>query len=70
VINSIGVIRHAGQRLDIVVLSRGQPIGAAGIRQAQAAARAAAAAISIPAAGCTRTAVQVTHNSHATPAAA
>jgi hypothetical protein len=46
VINSIGVIRHAGQRLDIAVLSSGQPSEAAGIRQAQAAARAAAAAIS------------------------
>ena len=55
VINSIGVIRHAGQRMNIVVLSSGQPSEAAGIRQAEAAARAAAAAISIPAAGRSRT---------------
>ena len=55
VINSIGVIRHAGRRLHIAVLSSGQPAEAAGIRQAQAAARAAAAAISIPAAGRSRT---------------
>ena len=52
VINSIGVIRHAGRRLDIAVLSGGQPAEAAGIRQARAAARAAAAAISTPAAAC------------------
>jgi hypothetical protein len=52
VINSIGVIRHAGRRLDIVVLSSGQPSEAAGISQVQAAARAAAAAITAPAAGC------------------
>jgi hypothetical protein len=45
VINSIGVIRHAGQRLLIAVLSSGQPSEAAGISQVQAAARAAASAI-------------------------
>jgi hypothetical protein len=51
VINSIGVIRHAGQRLDIAVLSSGQPSEAVGIRQAQAAARAAAAAVTASARG-------------------
>jgi hypothetical protein len=68
VINSIGVIRHAGQRLDIVVLSSGQPDETAGIRQAQAAARAAAAAITTPVASCAGTAVQFTPNSHGTRA--
>jgi hypothetical protein len=42
VINSIGVIRHAGHQLLIAVLSGGQPSEYAGIRQVQAAARAAA----------------------------
>jgi Beta-lactamase enzyme family len=51
VINSIGVIRHAGQRMNIVVLSSGQPSEAAGIGQVQAAARAVAAATSIPSGG-------------------
>lgn len=51
VINSIGVIRHTGQRLDIAVLSSGQPSETTGIRQARAAARVAAAAITTPAAG-------------------
>jgi len=45
VINSIGVISHHGQRLLVAVLSSGQPSQPAGIRQVQAAARAAAAAI-------------------------
>lgn len=45
VINSIGVIQHAGQRLLIAVLSSGQPSEAAGIRQVQTAARAAASTI-------------------------
>jgi hypothetical protein len=45
VINSIGVISHHGQRLLLAVLSSGQPSQLAGIRPAQAAARAAAAAI-------------------------
>jgi hypothetical protein len=63
VINSIGVVRHAGQRLDIAVLSSGQPSEAAGIRQAQAGARAAAAAISVPAAGCAGTALR-SHRTH------
>jgi hypothetical protein len=71
VINSIGVIRHGGQRLDIAVLSSGQPSEAAGIRQAQAAARAAAATISSPLAGCAgRPGVRFTPHSRATPAAA
>jgi Beta-lactamase enzyme family len=48
VINSIGVIRRCGQRLLIVVLSDGQPSEAAGIRQAQQAARAAASAMTSP----------------------
>jgi hypothetical protein len=68
VINSIGVIRHAGQRLDIAVLSSGQPAEASGIRQAQAAARAAA--INVPARAARGPAVRFTPNSHATPAAA
>ncbi len=45
VINSIGIISHAGQQLLVVVLSCGQPSEAAGIDQVQAAARAAASAI-------------------------
>jgi hypothetical protein len=49
VINSIGVLRHDGQRLRIAVLSSGQPTEAVGIGQAQAAARAAAASVSQPA---------------------
>jgi hypothetical protein len=43
IINSIGVIRHAGQPLLIAVLSSGQPSESAGIRQVEAAALAAAA---------------------------
>jgi hypothetical protein len=42
VINSIGVISHAGQQLTVVVLSDGQSSESAGIRQVQAAAQAAA----------------------------
>jgi Beta-lactamase enzyme family len=49
VINSIGVIRHDGQRLLVAVLSGGQPTQAAGISQVQAAARAAAASVTQPA---------------------
>lgn len=49
VINSIGVLRHDGQRLLVAVLSSGQPTEAVGIRQVQAAARAAAASVSRPA---------------------
>ena len=45
VINSIGVISHAGRPLLIAVLSSGQPSESSGIRQVQAAARAAVAAI-------------------------
>ena len=45
IINSIGVIRHAGQPLLIAVLSCGQPSESSGIRQVQAAALAATAAI-------------------------
>jgi Beta-lactamase enzyme family len=45
VINSIGVIRRHGQRLLLAVLSSGQPSQQAGISQVQAAAKAAAAAI-------------------------
>jgi hypothetical protein len=45
VINSIGVVRRAGQRLLIAVLSSGQPSEAAGIGQVEDAARAAAAAV-------------------------
>ena len=48
-INSIGVISRHGQRLLIVVLSSGQPSQQAGISQVQAAAKAAAAAITRPA---------------------
>ena len=49
VINSIGVLRHDGQRLLVAVLSSGQPTEAVGISQVQAAARAAAAAVTQPA---------------------
>ena len=45
VINSIGVISHAGRPLLIAVLSSGQPSESSGIRLAQAAALAAVAAI-------------------------
>jgi len=45
VINGIGVIIRAGHQLLIAVLSDGQPTHNAGIAQAQAAARAAASAI-------------------------
>jgi len=51
-INSIGVVSHHGQRLLIAVLSSGQPSEQAGILQVQAAARAAAAAITNP--NCSR----------------
>jgi hypothetical protein len=44
-INSICVISHHGQRLLLAVLSSGQPSPQARIAQVQAAARAAAAAI-------------------------
>jgi len=49
VINSIGVLRHDGQRLLVAVLSSGQPTEAVGISQVQAAARAAAASVTEPA---------------------
>ena len=49
VINSIGVLRHHGQRLLVAVLSSAQPTEAVGISQVQAAARAAAAAVTQPA---------------------
>jgi hypothetical protein len=48
-INSIGVVSHHGQRLLVAVLSSGQPSQQAGISQVQAAAKAAAAAITRPA---------------------
>ena len=48
-INSIGVINRHGQRLLVAVLSSGQPSQQAGISQVQAAARAAAAAVTRPA---------------------
>jgi hypothetical protein len=48
VINSIGVVSHHGQRLLVTVLSSGQPSEQAGIQQVEAAARAAAAAITKP----------------------
>jgi hypothetical protein len=48
VINSIGVISHHGQRLLVAVLSSGQPSQQAGIQQVQAAAKAAAAAVTKP----------------------
>jgi Beta-lactamase enzyme family len=49
VINSIGVLRHRGQRLLVAVLSSGQPTQQAGIQQVQAAAQAAAASVTRPA---------------------
>jgi beta-lactamase class A len=45
VINSIGVIAHAGHQLLIAILSDGQPTQNAGIAQIETAARAAASAI-------------------------
>ena len=48
-INSIGVVSHHGQRLLVAVLSSGQPSQQAGIDQVQAAATAAASAITRPA---------------------
>ena len=48
-INSIGVISRHGQRLLVTVLSSGQPSQQAGIDQVQAAAKAAASAITRPA---------------------
>jgi hypothetical protein len=45
VVNSIGVVDHDGRRLLMVVLSSGQPTEAAGIAQDQAAAQAAADAV-------------------------
>jgi hypothetical protein len=51
VINSIGVISHAGQRLLVAVLSSGQPSESVGIGQVQAAARAAATAVTAPVTG-------------------
>jgi hypothetical protein len=48
VINSIGVISHHGQRLLVAVLSSGQRSEQTGINQVQAAARAAAAAVTKP----------------------
>jgi beta-lactamase class A len=45
VINSFGVITHAGHQLLIAILSDGQPTQNAGVAQAQAAAKAAASAI-------------------------
>ena len=47
-INSIGVISHHGQRLLIAVLSSDQPSEQGGIDQVQAAAKAAAAAMTKP----------------------
>jgi beta-lactamase class A len=47
-VNSVGVISHRGQRLLVAVLSSGQPSQQAGIDQVQAAARAAAAAVTRP----------------------
>jgi altronate dehydratase len=49
VINSIGVLRHDGQRLLVAVLSSAEPTEAVGISQVQAAARAAAASVTQPA---------------------
>jgi hypothetical protein len=49
VINSIGIVTHAGHQLLIAVLSDGQPAKDSGIRQAQAAATAAASAMTGPA---------------------
>lgn len=48
VINSIGVVTHAGHQLLIALLSSGQPTEDNDISQAQAAARAAASAITGP----------------------
>ena len=48
VINSIGVVSHHGQHLLVAVLSSDQPSQQAGIQQAQAAAKAAAAAMTKP----------------------
>jgi hypothetical protein len=45
VINSIGVVDHAGQQLLIAVLSDDQPSEEAGIAQVDAVARAAAVAV-------------------------
>jgi hypothetical protein len=45
VINTIGVVTHAGHQLLIAILSDGQPTQNAGVAQAQAAAKAAASAI-------------------------
>lgn len=45
IINSIAVIRHAGHRILIAVLSSGQPSESAGIRQAEAVATAAVSAV-------------------------
>ena len=47
-INSIGVVSHHGQRLLIAVLSGDQPSEQGGIDQVQAAAKAAAAALTRP----------------------
>jgi hypothetical protein len=51
-VNSIGVVSHGRQRLEIAVLSSGQPSMFDGIRQAEAAARAAAAVAASEIAGC------------------
>jgi hypothetical protein len=48
-VNSIGVVSCARQQLAIAVLSDGQPSESAGIRLVQAAARAAASAVTDPA---------------------
>ena len=45
VINSIGVIQHAGQQLLVAVLSDDQPSEEVGIAQVDALARAAAEAV-------------------------
>ncbi len=50
VINSIGLISHAGQQFAVVVLSDGQPTESVGIGRVQAAARAAVTAVTEPAA--------------------
>jgi Beta-lactamase enzyme family len=47
-INSVGVISHHSQRLLVAVLSSDQPSEQAGIQQVQAAAKAAATAITRP----------------------
>ncbi len=49
VINSIGVLRHDGQRLLVAALSSGQPTEAVGISQVRAAATAAAVSVTQPA---------------------